>query len=442
MRTGGTIFAFASGTSRAAIAVLRVSGPSTCSVVEAIAGKVPEPRRATLSTFVNPASGEKIDRGLLVFFPAPRSFTGEDCAELHLHGSRAVAAAMIEALAACAGTRAAEPGEFSRRAFVNGKLDLAQVEGLGDLIEAETAWQHRQALRQMDGVLGRQAALWRQALIEASALVEAEIDFSDEAEVFGEPSRTIAGILGPVACALETELAAGKAGELVREGVTIVIAGRPNAGKSTLLNALARRDVAIVSEVPGTTRDALEVGLDLDGFHVTLIDTAGLRATEDRIERIGVDRAVARAKVADLVLWLSEIADPSDPPAELSAPAVWRVESKIDLCADVACGLPSDRLGISAETGENLELLLRRISDFARSRTFGGWGGLITRERHRAAFAAAAQALRRILDHPEAPVELIAEDLRLARFSLERLTGTVDVEDILGDIFARFCIGK
>lgn len=442
MKTAETIFAFASGTSRAAIAVLRLTGPATRSSVEAIAGRVPEPRRATLATFINPVTGEKIDRGLLVYFPAPGSFTGEDCAELHLHGSRAVAAAMIGALTASGETRPAEPGEFTRRAFLNGKLDLAQVEGLGDLIEAETAWQHRQALRQMEGELGRQAGLWRQALIEASALVEAEIDFSDEADVPGETSRRITGILGPVARALESELAAAKAGELVREGLTIVIAGRPNAGKSTLLNALARRDVAIVSEVPGTTRDALEVALDLDGFRVTLIDTAGLRPTEDKIERIGVDRAVARAKAADLVLWLSEIDAPADPPPDFCDGIAWSVVSKIDLCTGEARDLPSDRLCISAATGENLDLLLQEISGLAKARTFGGWGGLITRERHRLAFSAAAEALRRILDHPEAPVELIAENLRAARFSLERLTGAVDVEDILGDIFARFCIGK
>lgn len=442
MRTEETIFAFASGTSRAAISVLRVSGPATRAAIATIAGRVPEPRRATIATFVNPESGEKIDRGILLFFPAPASFTGEDCAEFHLHGSRAVAAAMVEALTTCAGTRPAEPGEFTRRAFLEGKLDLAQVEGLGDLIEAETAWQHRQALRQMEGALGRQAGSWRQALIEASALVEAEIDFSDEADVPGETSGRIASLLTPVAEALETELAAARAGEIIREGVRIVIAGPPNAGKSTLLNTLARRDVAIVSEIPGTTRDALEVALDVEGFRVTMIDTAGLRPAEDPVEQIGVDRAMARAEAADLVLWLSDIEAPADPPSNLCAATLWRLVTKIDLRSGAAGALPSDCLGISAETGENLDLLLQKISAFAGTRTFGGWGGLITRERHRLAFAGALQALRHILEHPEAPVELIAEDLRAARFSLERLVGAVDVEDILGDIFARFCIGK
>jgi tRNA modification GTPase len=439
MNGSETIFAFASGTSRAAIAVLRLTGAGTRDIVEAISGRLPEPRHASLVTCVDPRSGKKIDRGIVLFYPAPKSFTGEDYAEFHLHGSRAIAAAMIEALGSFPGTRPAEPGEFTRRAFVNGKLDLAQVEGLADLIEAETAWQHRQALRQMDGVLGRQTGLWRQALLEASSLVEAEIDFFDEADVPVATSRRIGGILAPVVKALHAELAAAKAGEIVREGLTIVIAGRPNAGKSTLLNALLRRDFAIVSAIPGTTRDALEAHLDLSGFRVTLIDTAGIREAEDEVEQIGVARTSARARAADLVLWLSECAAPDDPPQNFTDAAVWKVSTKTDLHKDASI---SGRLAISATTGENLDLLLTKITDFAAARTLNGCGGLITRERHRAAFAASAEALSRILDNPDASVEIIAEDLRLARFSLERLTGAIDVEDILGDIFGRFCIGK
>jgi tRNA modification GTPase len=446
--TAETIFAFASGTSRAAITVLRLSGPRVRAVVSALAGTVPAPRSAKLQTFVNPVSGEKIDRGLLFFFPGPRSFTGEDYAELHLHGSRAVAAAMIEALSRCEGTRPAEPGEFTRRAFLEGKLDLAQVEGLADLIEAETATQRRQALRQMDGALGRAAGLWRGALIEASALVEAEIDFADEADVPSGVGHDIVGIVAPVARALESELAAAGAGELVREGATIVIAGPPNAGKSTLLNSLARRDIAIVSAVPGTTRDALEVTLDLDGFRITLIDTAGIRSTTDAVEQIGVARAVARAKTADLVLWLGEIGTPIDTPSDFCDLPLWRVVTKIDLDPGQAARTRepgpevADRIRISAATGENLDRLLAELSCFVAGRTFDGYGGLVTRERHRAAFTAAGEALQRILDRPDAPLELIAEDLRAARSALERLTGHVDVEDILEDIFARFCIGK
>lgn len=442
MKNDETIFAFASGTSRAAIAVLRLSGPATWTIVKALTRSTPEPRRATLVTFADPATGEKIDRGLVIFFPSPRSFTGEDYAEFHVHGSRAVAAALIEALSAQKSAQPAEPGEFTRRAFLNGKMDLAQVEGLGDLIDAETAAQHRLALRQMEGALGNQAAVWRRALIEASAMIEAEIDFSDEADVPRGTSRGIVEILAPVLTSLEAELAHAKVGELIREGLTVVIAGPPNAGKSTLMNALARRDVAIVSAVPGTTRDALEVHLDLEGFYITLIDTAGLRPTVEPIESIGVERALARAKTADLVLWLSEPGVPADPPPDLAGPALWHLMTKIDLAAEPRRTLASGHLGLSAATGENLDVLVQRIAEYAKSLSFGGWGGLITRERHRRAFESATIALSRILCDPDAPVELLAEDLRLAQFSLQRLTGAVDVEDILGDIFARFCIGK
>ena len=271
-----------------------------------MAGRLPEPRAATLATLKDPATGEAIDSGLVLFFPAPRSFTGEDCAEFHIHGGRAVAQRLITTLAGFPGTRAAEPGEFTRRALLNGKLDLVEVEGLGDLIEAETEWQRRQALRQMQGSLSRAAERWRAALLEAAALVEAEIDFPDEGDVPQAPSRRVGALVRPVLQSLKAELAAGAAGERIRDGVTIVIAGPPNAGKSTLMNALARRDVAIVSQIAGTTRDAIEVHLDLGGCAATLIDTAGLRESRDAIELAGIARAVEKAKNADLVLWLSE----------------------------------------------------------------------------------------------------------------------------------------
>ena len=303
-----TIFAVSSGAGRAAIAVLRLSGPATAHIIKSIVGHLPIPREATLATLKDPATGEAIDSGLVLFFPAPRSFTGEDCAELHVHGGRAVVSRLIKTLGEFAGTRAAEPGEFARRAFLAGKLDLAEVEGLGDLVEAETEWQRRQALRQMQGALSREATAWRDALLEAAALVEAEIDFPDEGDVPEAPSRRVAALVHPVLQSLQAELAAGGAGERIREGVTIVIAGPPNAGKSTLMNALARRDVAIVSQIAGTTRDAIEVHLDLGGCAATLIDTAGLRDSEDIIELAGIARAVEKAKNADLVLWLSEAA--------------------------------------------------------------------------------------------------------------------------------------
>jgi tRNA modification GTPase len=434
-----TIFAIASGAGRAAIAVLRLSGPAVRAMVKILAEKLPEPRTATLATFRDPATREAIDKGFVIFSPAPKTYTGEDYAEFHVHGGRAVMAAMVKAIG-IAGTRPAEPGEFTRRAMLNGKMDLAEVEGLADLIDAETEWQRRAALRQSEGVLGRQAAIWRNALLEAAALLEAEIDFPEEEGVPGFAGRRAGEILAPVLAGLKAELAAGRAGERLREGAIMVIAGPPNAGKSTLLNAFARRDVAIVSPFAGTTRDIIEVPLDLGGCPVTLIDTAGLRASFDAVEEIGIFRARDKAKSADLVLWLSKAGAPVPPGVQ--GGEVWPVFTKSDLLSAVERQSLPQGLYISAESGENLDLLLKKMADFAGAAVSDGHAGLIARERHRKAFETGAVALARILDNPGAPAELLAEDLRVAMVSLQRLTGVVDVEDILGEIFARFCIGK
>ena len=435
-----TIFAIASGAGRSAIAVLRLSGPASRTIVECLAGKLPKPRTTALATFRDPATCEAIDKGFVIFFPAPKTYTGEDYAEFHVHGGHAVVAAMVKALGGIAGARPAEPGEFTRRALLNDKMDLAVVEGLADLIDAETEWQRRAALRQSEGVLGRQAAIWRSALLEAAALLEAEIDFPEEEGVPGSSGRRAGEILAPVLAGLKAELAAGRARERLREGAIMVIAGPPNAGKSTLLNALARRDVAIVSPFAGTTRDIIEVHLDLGGCPVTLIDTAGLRESFDAVEEIGIFRTRDKAKSTDLVLWLSEAGAPVPPGVQ--GGEVWPVFTKSDLLS------PAERhslplgLYISAENGENLDLLLKKMEDFAHATVSDGHAGLIARERHRKAFETGAVALARILDNPGAPAELLAEDLRVAMVSLQRLTGVVDVEDILGEIFARFCIGK
>jgi tRNA modification GTPase len=431
-----TIFALASGQGRAAIAVLRLSGPAVPKILAGLVEKATPPRQAVLATFRDPVSGEAIDRGLCLFFPAPASFTGEDCAELHLHGGPAVVAAMLAALAHFPATRPAQAGEFSRRAFENGKLDLTEIEGVADLIDAETEQQRRQALRQTRGELRHRAEGWRAALLEASALLEATIDFADEGDVSPLAKGRLATLLASVRADLAAALAQGRGGEIVRDGVALVIAGPPNAGKSTLLNALAQREAAIVSPIPGTTRDAIEVHLDIAGYAFVLIDTAGLRETSDPLESIGIERARKRAEAADLVLWLDETGvAPSDLPAGVP---IWQIRSKSDL-ASAEIG---NALAISATTGANLDVLSGKLADFARGAAGQAESSLITRERHRRVFAAAKMALDRASEAIDGPVELLSEDLRLAIHALESLIGKVDVEDVLGEIFARFCIGK
>jgi tRNA modification GTPase len=389
----------------------------------------------------DPATGEAIDSGLILWFPGPRSETGEDMAELQLHGGRAVVAAVLTALDGLEGFRLAEPGEFTRRAFANGRIDLTAVEGLGDLIYAETEAQRRQAYRQLDGSLGRQAEIWRTRLIEALALVEARIDFSDEADVPED-------LVGPALAAarkLRDEIAAALAddrrGERLRDGLTVAIAGPPNAGKSSLLNRLARREAAIVTPYPGTTRDVIEVHLDLAGYPVTLLDTAGIRVAEDPVEQEGVRRAAVRAAAADLVLWVTDVSEPVEPRFEAPAGGgpVWRVRNKVDLLASDS----QQRSGVhmvSALTGSGLDQLLGSLTDFAQEALGSGEPALVTRERHRVALVAAVGALGRAAEAEGE--DIIAEELRLAARALGRLTGRVDVEDILDVIFRDFCIGK
>src|ERR1700761_2701613 len=326
--SGQTIFALSSGRAPSAIALVRVSGSEAARVLRALAGKLPEPRQAS-RRLLRDSMGQPIDDAVVLWFPGPSSATGEDVAELHVHGGRAVLAALFTALGSFENVRAAEPGEFTRRAFENGKLDLTEAEGLDDLIHADTDRQRRQALRQLKGLLGDRARDWRARIIEASALIEAGIDFSDEGDVSAEllvPARTkIIALLREIQ---EVLAAQGKA-ERLRDGLVVAIAGPPNVGKSTLINQLARREVAIVSPHAGTTRDVIEVQLDLDGYPVTVIDTAGIRETDDPVEQEGVRRARARAAEADLVLWLTDAQHEMDRP-EGAAP-VWTVRNKIDL---------------------------------------------------------------------------------------------------------------
>ncbi|WP_332687230.1 tRNA uridine-5-carboxymethylaminomethyl(34) synthesis GTPase MnmE [Bosea sp. (in: a-proteobacteria)] len=429
-----TIVALSSAAGRAGVAVVRVSGNRVRFVLETMIGTVPKPRFAHLAA-LRDADGAVIDQGIVLFFPAPASFTGEDVAEFQVHGSRAVLARLLATLTAVPGVRLAEPGEFTRRAFEAGKLDLAAVEGLADLIDSETEWQRRQALRQMEGALGAAAAEWRAGLVKAMTLLEAEIDFADEGDVSGPLVAEATAMAGAILPSLQSALGSFKAGERVREGFVVVLAGLPNAGKSTLLNALARRDVAIVSPVAGTTRDAIEVRLDLDGIPVLLVDTAGLRESADEIEIEGVRRALQRVVDADLTLHLRAV--DSEPVSLPEGAASLAIATKIDLPGQRLAG----EIGVSVRNGEGLDELIRSIGERLRAMTTPE-PALLTRERQRVAVGEAVGAIMRAGHlHPGQP-ELIAEELRLAARALERLVGRIDVEDVLDALFSGFCIGK
>jgi tRNA modification GTPase len=535
--TAATIVALASGRPPAAIAVIRLSGPQAAETVQALCGRLPPPRRASLTRFRDPHSGDTLDQGLALFLPGPGSPTGEDVAEFHVHGGRAVVAAMLAALTALPGVRLAEPGEFTRRAFFAGRMDLAAVEGLADLVAADTDAQRRQALAQASGALGARVGLWRSHILEARALAEASLDFADEDDVAAdalEQARAGAAALrGDIAAAL----AASAGGERLREGFRVVVLGPPNAGKSSLVNALARREVAIVTEEAGTTRDLIEVHLDLGGWPVVVTDTAGLRKAAGRIEAEGIRRALARAEDADLVLWLSPADAPEEPPNDLPAAPMIVVTTKADLPsaepnaaaageqveasaihpllpaeggekvpegrmraarasateAEDAASAPMRRgphpalratlsrpapgkgesaeapagsleamgsaaiqstlsastapsanpapRAISTHTGAGLAELVDFIAARAAAGLAGGEAAVLVRARHREAAEAALAALDRATASAVSP-ELVAEDLRLASEALGRIVGAVGVEDVLGQIFSAFCIGK
>jgi len=510
-----TIFALSSGRLPAAIAVVRISGPRAGAALTALGVKIPEPRKAGLARVRDPQSGEMIDEALALWFPGPHSETGEDVAELQVHGGRAVLAATLAALGKIEGLRPAEAGEFTRRAFENGKLDLTAVEGLADLVGAETEAQRRQAFRQMKGALGRRAESWRERLIQALALVEARIDFSDEADVPEDLVRPALDIVGTLADEIGGALNDGTRGERLREGLVVAIAGPPNAGKSTLLNRIARREAAIVSPYAGTTRDVIEVHLDLDGWPVTLLDTAGIRETDDPVEMEGVRRARDRAAGADLVLWVEEAGGPGageggasaegrreevagltadagmsrsggtqtspasdEPKMAQTQPICWFVRNKADLLDQTKTNeskVPSKQRSepkisynetlknvvnqtltrknefvkqnielefiLSAETGAGVDLLLEALAGFAAKFLAAAESGLITRERHRQVLSQAYAALKRALSLG-GQEDLLAEELRTAAAAVGRLTGRVDVEDVLDVIFRDFCIGK
>jgi len=450
-----TIFALATAPGRSAVAVVRISGPATAEALAAIGAGGLEPRRASLRRLIFPGRGEEpgreIDQALALWFAGPASYTGEDSAELHVHGGRAVVEALSAALLA-AGLRPAEPGEFTRRAFLNGKLDLAQAEGVADLVDAETEAQRRQALDQLDGALGRRYEAWRAELVELLALLEAEIDFPDE-DLPGGLSSRIAPRATALIGELDAALAGGGRGEEIREGYKIALIGAPNAGKSSLFNRLVRREAAIVTPTAGTTRDVIEAALDVQGYKVVLADMAGVRTTEHEIEAEGVRRARAWAEGASLRLWVVDAS---------GGEAGWREAADLVRAGDLCLANKADRtrgsdaaaaqawaeargaawMPLSASSGEGLDAAVAALEARVAQALSGADFPAVTRARHRLRLLEAREHLQRSLAALDLGAELAAEDLRLAARALARVAGRVDVEDVLDVVFASFCIGK
>lgn len=441
-----TIFALSSGHGRAGVAVIRISGPAAGVAIDRMAAPRPKPRFAAFRKIRHPGTGEVLDEALLLWFPGPRSETGEDMAEFQVHGGLAVIQGVLAALGSIEECRMAEPGEFARRALQNGKLDLTGVEGLADLVDAETAAQRRQALRQAGGSLFRLYEGWRQRLIGAMAQLEAAIDFSDEPDVAAGTLQKARAEVEVLAGAIAKHLDDGHRGELLRGGFHVVLAGPPNAGKSSLLNVLAKRDMAIVSEEAGTTRDVIEVRLELEGLPVIVSDTAGVREPTGQVEREGIRRTLGRAGEADLVLWVIDVtAPPAAVPAEIAAKAerTLVIANKMDLLASgLLHPLPGGAIGISVLTGAGMDNLARRLTAFVRARIGESEIPVLTQARHRQQLERCMAPLKSFLGSPMGEVELRAEDLRRAAHALGRLTGAVDVEDVLDQVFSRFCIGK
>ena len=426
-----TIFALATARGRAGVAVFRISGPAAHAAVAALCGSVPVARRASLRRLR--WQGQVLDEALVLTFAAGASFTGEDMAELQVHGSLAVMQAVGRVLSDMPGLRQAEPGEFTRRALENGRLDLAQVEGLADLIDAETEAQRRQAMLVLSGAIGRRAEGWRRDLVRAAALNEATIDFADE-DVPVDVRPEVGGLLAGLVAGLRQEIAGSHVAERVRDGFEVAIVGAPNAGKSTLLNALAGREAAITSEIAGTTRDVIEVRMDIGGLAVTLLDTAGLRDASDGIEKIGIERAVLRADAADLRVFLLQ--EPGE--------ALMIMPGPDDI---VVLGKADQRLGVigavSGATGQGVDDLEQQIAAVLTERV--ARTGVMTRERHRVAMIRATEAIESAqgeLKRAQHRAELVAADLWVAMRALDMLVGKLDVENLLDEIFASFCIGK
>ena len=430
-----TIVALSSGNLPSGVAVVRISGSACEALAKSLIGSLPIPRQAALKSVYDPYNKEELDRGLVLWFPGPHSFTGEDCIELHLHGGRAVVNAVLGVLCSFKDVRLAEAGEFSRRAFENGKLDLTEIEGIADLVSSETEAQRKQALAQSRGDSRETYEGWRKRLIHMRALIEAELDFSEEEDIPEEISQE--GFLQVLALKSEISdhLADNRAGEIIRDGFKIALMGKPNAGKSSLLNALAKRDVAIVTSEAGTTRDVLDVHLDIDGYAVTISDTAGLRKADNIIEIEGIRRAELQGSEADLVIWLHDISDVNTIP-NLDYSDVIYVTSKDDKCS-IKQGIS---ISVTLDTG--LGLLLNEIKCRIKLKLDNYETGLISRLRYRMALEECVSHLTSVTDNNISDIELKAETLRHASDCIGRITGKIDVEDLLDVIFSEFCVGK
>lgn len=433
----GTIFAPATASGKAGVAVIRVSGPQALEAVKKMTAiKTPVPRKAMFSEIHTP-DGTAVDNGLVLYFPCPNSFTGEDVVEFQTHGGRAIISAVLSGLAQINGFRPAGRGEFTRRAVENGKMDLTAAEGLADLVDAETEQQRKQALRQMGGALAKIYEDWHDRLLHVLAWMEAYIDFPEE-EIPENVSADVRGKIAGLMSEIQVHLNDGRRGEKLRDGFQIAIIGAPNAGKSSLMNRLAQRDVAIVSSTAGTTRDIIEVRLDINGYPVIVADTAGLRDTDEEIEAEGVRRAKARAEEADLVLWLSDALKGKNntETEKIDSEKIFCIMNK----ADQAEPQNDGNIWISAKTGQGIDVLLDRIGRFVEEKMALREEPSLTRLRHRKALEECLQCLNSSLKAPE--IELMTEDLRMAMRSLGKITGQVQVEELLDVIFKDFCIGK
>ena len=444
-----TIFALSSGKPPSGIAVIRISGPKSQEILEKMCENVPVSRETGLSKILHPVTKEILDEGLILWFKRPASFTGEDVVELHVHGGRAVVQAIINALQSLDGLRIAEPGEFTYRAFEAGKLDITKVEGLADLISADTEFQRKLAITNVTGGLYELCEKWRANLIRCRALIESELDFSDEDDTPDSSFEQIEPILRQLADELSSQISKSQSAEQLRDGLKIIILGEPNAGKSTLLNRIANRDVAIVTDEEGTTRDILSVHLDLKGYPATIMDTAGIRETTGKVEIEGIRRAKEQAKEADLILELIDSTTATSDSRfkeEFKNIPIWLLYNKVDLKPNIIERVQKNLINntyiISAKSGEGITELIDSLAKFCGEFWIDAESSIISRTRHRTLLTVALKSVKKVLNDSRLPIELCAEELRSASDEIGRITGKVQTDELLDVIFKEFCVGK